>query len=583
MTNSLTATMSDQAYFRLFDLPGELVEYISFFFDVSEAHELLTVSHACHDLFAKRVWWKLDSRMFTILEPTRSIAMARYGLLIRRINFDHRICDALKLDINYGGSICSVLGVFSDATTLKLNLWYNLFVSNGIQFTDIIMCFPKLYNLVVVIEKDNEPYDLVTLAHAINHRQNNHNMSPIEYLKLSYHVKSNDNPWARLSNFMQMVTSTYKMEIEIAPWSTTSVIPSQSELQVLGKYFTNSPNIDKREDTQFCYAALNRSLFCKSFDTYNWYPYPPLLTLSIRTCCMSSYTYDYNDITRSNFPRIQSINIYDHECNSKISNFSPPAWEKVLLQTWSHLRELQLSVNMTCKQLVDIMEYHHKLTYLVIWMQPKMLDENNTFNLAPILPLLPKLQDLSIYGTNVMRLDYNPDYDDSEILARSQLNHIQFSSLDLSSRIFKFFYSLPKLRTIFINYCKFYSTGIGEVADIDNVYRDPNSTDISDDKDNDNGNDNDAGNDDNLYEELMAVLITVSKRYLINNPNIIKCFILQLSSGGYDWPLDLTLEMIAQMPQLRILSFKGEIDDIQEAVKVRFPYVDVTQEFISHL
>ncbi|KAI8873788.1 hypothetical protein GQ42DRAFT_152475 [Ramicandelaber brevisporus] len=92
--------MNEQKYFRLFDLPGELVEYVSFFFNTAEAHKLLTVSLAYHDLFARRVWWKLDSRVFTLSEPTRSTAIAKYGKLVRSIFLDDEICSAIKPDID---------------------------------------------------------------------------------------------------------------------------------------------------------------------------------------------------------------------------------------------------------------------------------------------------------------------------------------------------------------------------------------------------------------------------------------------------------------------------------------------------
>ncbi|KAI8871419.1 hypothetical protein GQ42DRAFT_2548 [Ramicandelaber brevisporus] len=137
--------MNSQTHFRLFDLPGELVEYISFFFDASEAHELLTVSTAFHNLFARRLWWELDLRVFCLSEPTRSTAIARYGKLVRSVDLYDKVCSALKPDINNGSSIYSILSTFSGVTTLRITGNHDLLISIGVQYKDIVMCFPMLY------------------------------------------------------------------------------------------------------------------------------------------------------------------------------------------------------------------------------------------------------------------------------------------------------------------------------------------------------------------------------------------------------------------------------------------------------
>ncbi|KAI8871079.1 hypothetical protein GQ42DRAFT_8374 [Ramicandelaber brevisporus] len=572
----MTTTMSDEPYFRLFDLPGELVQHISFlFFNTDEARELLTVSRAYHDLFARRVWWKLDSRIFTLSEPTRSLAIARYGKLVRYISFDEGICSAIKPDIRRGVSVYDILFVFSGVTALWISADHNSLVSNGIQFTGIILCFPKLYKLDISMHNDYEPYDLVTLALAINHRHNNRTMNRIEYLKIGYFIGYIDNPWTRLSIFVRTVKYIHMMKVKIYPLSTTTTLPSQSELHVLSKYFIQNPNMDKSEDTQFCYATLNRSWFWKPLDMLNSYTYPQLRRLYLRTCCMSLDTYDYSDITPSNFPRLQSTNVYEHECKNMASNSHPPAWKKVLLQNWLYLNRLDLSVNLTCEQLVAILEYNFRLTILHLYLHPKMLDENKIFNLATIVPVLLRVQQLSIIGKNEMKLDYSPDYDDYYILTRSQINVTQFSGLALSSRIFKLLYFLPRLVTISVRRCKFYSTCVTEVADTDTLNSDPNEIDTVDDSDRDNR----AGADDNTYEDILTVLNTISAKYSFNNPCNIKDFNLEINRHNYDWPLDVTLEMIALMTELRTFILSGESEETLNAVKARFPHIKFSYDY----
>ncbi|KAI8868927.1 hypothetical protein GQ42DRAFT_34753 [Ramicandelaber brevisporus] len=569
--------MSDRPRFRLFDLPGELVEDISIiFFDMDEAYRLLTVSRAFYTLFARRVWRTLDPRVFALSEPTLSKAMARYGRLVRYIDLDDELCSAINPDIKNSVNVFDVLSVFSGVTTLIIWDDHELLASNGIKYKDIIMCFPHLYKLECRIEEDKEPYNLVTLASAINHRQSNHSISPIEYLNLLYLAKNIDNPWTRLASFVQMILDHSVLKIEITPWTSTRIRPSQSQLQILSKYFIQYPNMDKREDTRFCYATLNRSWVWKPNDLLSSHVYPQLRQLFLRTCCMSSDTYDYSDFIPSNFPHLRSITINGHECNIMVSDLYPPAWKKLLLQNWPYLNELKVSANITCEQLVDTLKYNCRLTRLHIWLHPKMLDENNTFNLASILPLLLRVQQLSIIGKNEMKLDYSPDYDDYYILTRSQINVTQFSGFALSSRMFKLLYSLPRLVTISVRWCKFYSTGVIEATNMYNLINDPYDIDMVDYDDvYDDCDDEDAA----LYIELMASLYTISAKHIFNNPCIIKEFNLNIREDDYAWPLDVTLEMIALMPKLQALNSMGEIGDIPNAVKARFPHIDVEQLF----
>ncbi|KAI8867858.1 hypothetical protein GQ42DRAFT_50010 [Ramicandelaber brevisporus] len=561
--------MSDQTYFRLLHLPGELVEYISLFFKVREAHKPLTVSSEFHALFAKRVWWQLDSRVFTLPEPTRSAAIQRYSKLVRYIDFDHKVCSVIKTDINNGVSVYDILSALSSVIKLRISDNYDYLISNSVLFKDIVICYPLLYRLTIKISNKYEHFDLDTLALAIVNRQNNRNMRSLEYLGLMYFIGSIDTRWTRLANFVQKVSCNCLMKIELTPKFTTSALPSQSELQILSKYIVDIPFIANNEDTQFCYATLDRSLFWRPLTDLYSCRYPQLRELSIHTCCRGSNTYDYSEITPTNLPRLQSITIEGHECNNMVSHSYPPAWERVLLQRWSHLIWLVLTVNIVYKQLVTILEHNRQLTNLRINIQSKMLDDNKTFNLATILPLLPKLKGMYIYGNNDTKIDYSPDSDNSSILNPSQLRNIWFSDLVLPFHLFEFVYSLQKLESIGISGCQFYSTGVSEVSGRDNSNNVQNEIDLVVEGE---GGEEDAA----LYIELMSIINTISARYLFNNPSSIKRFNLSIREDDNDWPLDVTLEIITLMPKLQIFHFLGEADDIPTAVKERFPYIEVT-------
>ncbi|KAI8871072.1 hypothetical protein GQ42DRAFT_8337 [Ramicandelaber brevisporus] len=558
--------MSSHQYFRLFDMPYELVEDISFFFNWREAHKLLTVSRTFHDLFSRRVWRKFDSRMVTLPEPTRTMALARYGNFVREFIIDIRIWHDGWPGNDKDVSIYDTISAFSSVTKMSVDIAHILLFSHGLQYVNTIMCFPNLYYLYCRIESDNEPYDLITLAHAINYRQGNHNMNHIEYLNLLYAVREPDNPWTRLSSFVQMVSGYYVKNIKIKISFIAPAIPSPCELQILRKHFVDIPFIEVHEDTQFCYAPLNRSLHWNLLIDLNSCCYPQLRKLSIRTCCMSSDTYDYCDIAPYNFPCLQTIIISGHECNNMVANVYPPAWKKVLLQRWPHLNALSLLANMTCEPLVTILDYQSKLTTLVISPQQKILYENNTFNLATILPLLPKLQSLTIYGINGMRFDHSPECDDSGTLARSQLYFVWFDNLDVSTRILKLIFSLPKLNKISVRNCRFYSIGASDITNIENLLTNSIEIETVDDDDDDN--------DGDVYEELVASLHSISEKYSFYNPCSIKMFQLWNSEDDYEWPLDTTLEMIALMPRLQIFTPLGETDEIARAVKARFPYLN---------
>ncbi|KAI8873792.1 hypothetical protein GQ42DRAFT_160322 [Ramicandelaber brevisporus] len=72
----------------------------------------------------------------------------------------------------------------------------------------------------------------------------------------------------------------------------------------------------------------------------------------------------------------------------------------------------------------------------------------------------------------------------------------------------------------------------------------------------------------------MATLNAVSARVSLNSPCGITSFGLQIKRG-YNWPLGFTLEMIALMPKLRTLNLRGQMGEILNAVKERFPHVNV--------
>ncbi|KAI8869060.1 hypothetical protein GQ42DRAFT_32611 [Ramicandelaber brevisporus] len=561
-TTFLTTTMSDQTQFRLFELPGELVEYVSLFFDASEAHKLLTVSRVFHDLFSKRVWWRLDSRVFSLPQPARSMAIAKYCKVVRYIDLEDGFCNAIKPVIEKGVSVYDILSVFSCVTILKMDVH---------QFKSIKMYFPNLYKIDIEIEENNDLSLLDTLTLAILHRQKVYNMNPIEYLRLVYNARNTDDPWARLSNFVQTIISNCEIKIRITTRFSTRILPSVSELQVLSRYLTSLPDIAEQHDTQFCYAALNHLLFWKSPHLYSSCIYTRPRKLVIRTCCLGSDTYDYCDITPINFPGLQSMVIHGHECNNMTISLYPPAWKKVLLQTWPHLDKLKLSIDTIGERFVAVLKFNHGLTILRIWLHPKTLDDNNVFNLATILPPFPKLQQLFIFGDIEMKLDYSPNYDDSSILAQSQLILTLFDGLYLSTHICKLVFSLPKLNMIYINRCQFYSTYVTGPAKMDSLINSINEIDMDDS--NDNSDDGDDG--DSTYEELMVMINTISIKYLLNNPCVIKRFALG-HNDDYDWPLDFTVEMIALMPELHTFAFTGKTYDIPIAVKTRFPYIKIT-------
>ncbi|KAI8873790.1 hypothetical protein GQ42DRAFT_160320 [Ramicandelaber brevisporus] len=72
----------------------------------------------------------------------------------------------------------------------------------------------------------------------------------------------------------------------------------------------------------------------------------------------------------------------------------------------------------------------------------------------------------------------------------------------------------------------------------------------------------------------MTTLNAVSTKYSLNSPCGTTSFGLQIRRG-YNWPLGVTLEMIALMPKLRTLNLRGQMGEILNAIKERFPHINV--------
>ncbi|KAI8867001.1 hypothetical protein GQ42DRAFT_63384 [Ramicandelaber brevisporus] len=78
---------------QLFRLPRELLELVAAFFSRSEAVPVLVVNSTLHEIFAERIWRRLDTyKWSTPVEP-----LSRYGHLVRRIRITASIPESFDL------------------------------------------------------------------------------------------------------------------------------------------------------------------------------------------------------------------------------------------------------------------------------------------------------------------------------------------------------------------------------------------------------------------------------------------------------------------------------------------------------
>ncbi|KAI8873290.1 hypothetical protein GQ42DRAFT_152907 [Ramicandelaber brevisporus] len=144
------------SYFRLFDLPLDLLELLTLYFEGSEAVKILTASSNFHEIFARSVWHTITRRTIDVAELIRSHAYARYGHLVRSIQLSREFYIELGL-YNWAQ-------LFPNVTSMGLGIVYDMEDVVTQMFMDAIADLHGLRSLEIDMDSNVPPFDLETLA-----------------------------------------------------------------------------------------------------------------------------------------------------------------------------------------------------------------------------------------------------------------------------------------------------------------------------------------------------------------------------------------------------------------------------------
>ncbi|KAI8872468.1 hypothetical protein GQ42DRAFT_153618 [Ramicandelaber brevisporus] len=146
---------STMSCFRLFDLPLDLLELLTLYFEEKEAVKLLTVSSNFHEIFARSVWHTITINTIRVAEPVRSSAYARYGHLVRSIDLIH---NESEFDPHNWAQL------FPNTTSMAFDIIPVMKYGDKQSFMDAIAGLHGLRSLKINIESNLPPFEFETLA-----------------------------------------------------------------------------------------------------------------------------------------------------------------------------------------------------------------------------------------------------------------------------------------------------------------------------------------------------------------------------------------------------------------------------------
>ncbi|KAI8874009.1 hypothetical protein GQ42DRAFT_160121, partial [Ramicandelaber brevisporus] len=357
------------SYFRLFDLPFDLLELLTLYFRNYEAVELLTVSSNFHDVFARSVWRTIIREAIDVAEPIRSSAYARYGHLVCSIRLIHK-CH-LQFDPHNWAQL------FPNITSMSFDIPHWMEDDVKQEFMDAVADSHGLRSLKINMDNSTPPFDLEILAKVLVARHHDSSKQSLRELILLYAVYDVEGvveegkSWADLSAFVQSLSSLYpaiKLQISLSKFYSLNV-PAPAQMSILGPHLTGIPNLIVVENEGGCMALHNRQVFSTRGTCDDPLIFDRLHLLVIVVCCASPHLFDYSDFTQAKFPAMEYMCITENACRHQTGEGADSAIQPLALQKWPKVKDLNIrSRSLTLSNLDTLVELNPQLTDLAIRM-----------------------------------------------------------------------------------------------------------------------------------------------------------------------------------------------------------------------
>ncbi|KAI8866317.1 hypothetical protein GQ42DRAFT_165582 [Ramicandelaber brevisporus] len=519
------------SYFRLFDLPLDLLELLTLYFEGKETVKLFTVSSNFHDIFARSVWHTITRAAINVAEPTRSGAYARYGHLVRSINLFNEL--HLDLDSHNWAQL------FPNTTSLAFDILYDMEDDDKQTFMDAIASLHGLRSLKIQMEINMPPFDLKTLTTTLVARHRDSSKQSLRELTLYFGIGSEDDvaeiSWTNLCPIVQILSPLrppIRLQIDASGYSNV-VAPTPAQMNILRPHLASIPVFVEveDEDEDVCTALRNRQNFSPTGTYDDPLVFSRIGTLRIRVCCASPHLFDYSDFTSAKFPAMETMQITGDMCNHLSEEGTTSAIHTLVLQKWPKLKDLKIVICGLTLSIVDkLIELNPQLTHLNTGICRSTNDSNCVLMLERMTGRLPHLTELTLRGDFPILVDSDWLQTTSPVDIRSsKLTYISISNFTLTHRLFEVLLALPNLYEMAFSRCI-----LAEPELVMNEFKN-RQTDKEDT----------AVGVRRLYVHIPAV----------NNSS---------------WSTEVVLEMIACLPHLKSCTVYGD-DPLSHAIKERYP------------
>ncbi|KAI8868499.1 hypothetical protein GQ42DRAFT_40283 [Ramicandelaber brevisporus] len=525
----MSTTMS---YFRLFDLPLDLLELLTLYFEGSEAVKVLTVSSNFHDIFARSVWHLTSREAIDVAEPTRSSAFARYGHLVRWISLLGTFHSAFN-SLNWAQ-------LFPNTTVMAFDIVYDMEYGNKQMLMDNIASLHGLRSLKIDMDGNMPPFDLKTLAKVLVARHRDPNKQSLRDLTVAfgageYNYSYGDEKklWSELGALVHTLSPlrpSIDLQIDMGEYNCI-MAPTPVQMDLPRPYITSTPYLDKIENEDGCMALHNQQLFSPSGTCDNPLVFGRLGILSINVCCASPLLFDYSDFTPTKFPAMERMYITEIKCSHQVEGGAGSMIQTLLLQKWPKLKDLHVgSSGLTLSTLDKLIELNPQLTAVRTNINRNIGDADGEFMLERVAGCLPNLTTFYIYGGSAALVDSSWLQTASLVDIRSsKLACISFTASMLTSRLFDVLLALPSLRDV-----SFWQCILVEAKLVMSVFK--------------------------RYRQTAKKNTTVGVRRLtISTPEV-----------NNNWSTELVLEMISSLPHLKSCNICGDTV-IKNAIKKKHP------------
>ncbi|KAI8873939.1 hypothetical protein GQ42DRAFT_160190 [Ramicandelaber brevisporus] len=520
--------------FRLFDLPLDLLELLTLYFEGSEAVKVLTASSNFHEIFARSVWRTITITTIRVAKPTRSRAFARYGHLVRSIDLFN------KLHLKFSSYKWTQL--FPNTTSLEFSIYPSMEDDVKQTFMDAIAGLHGLRSLEIYMDSNMPPFDLETLARMSVARHRDPNKQSLRKLTVIFHTRDGTNDygdeeklWSDLSSFVQALSSlrpSINLQIDLSGYGCV-MTPTPAQVDIPRPYLIGAPSLGMEEDEDECMALYNRQFFSPSDTRDDPLVFGKLERLNVRLCCASSVWFDYSDFTPVKFPAVEWMDIAGVKCSHQTEEGATSAIQTLLTQKWPMLSRLDLDGDgLTLGTLDSLIELNPQLTSLLVDICCNTDGTDSVFMLERVAGRLPHLTTFYLYSGSAALVDSNWLQATSLVDIRSsKLTSVTIAASILASRLFEVLLTLPRLRSV-----SFWECVLAEPELVMNVFKKHRQT---------------------AKENAKMGIIDLT----LNAPQV-----------NNNWSAELVLEMIASLSHLKSCTIYGHAA-IKNAVREKHPHI----------